>query len=317
MTSSYQGVFKRYEKKYLLDECAYRLLSKRLSDLVEVDQYGETTICNLYYDTPDHQLIRTSLEKPVYKEKLRLRSYGIAQADTITFLELKKKFKGIVYKRRTAMPLYEAMAFLQSGSERRPAATAGLALTQNAPGQSLAARQDNSSGQAHPAAQNLSSAQTASSILTASAAHRETFMRSVSAPRSAPASQRKPSCQIEKEIDWFVHFYPHLRPAMFLSYDRIATYGKEDPSLRITFDRHITWREESLDLSRGVFGYRLLAPGQRLMEIKVSGSMPLWLSHLLDECEIYPTSFSKYGHAYLAALSQNQMLKKGANLCAS
>ena len=64
-------------------------------------------------DTPDHRLIRSSLEKPVYKEKLRLRSYGVPQSDTTVFAELKKKYKGIVYKRRIGMPRHEAACFLK------------------------------------------------------------------------------------------------------------------------------------------------------------------------------------------------------------
>lgn len=73
------------------------------------DIYGESTVCSVYYDTPDFRLIRASLEKPVYKEKLRLRSYGPAQADQPVFLELKKKYDGVVYKRRICLPLYEAV----------------------------------------------------------------------------------------------------------------------------------------------------------------------------------------------------------------
>ena len=68
------------------------------------DEHGESTICNIYYDTADYRLIRASLEKPAYKEKLRLRSYGVTEPGGEVFLELKKKYKGIVYKRRITLP---------------------------------------------------------------------------------------------------------------------------------------------------------------------------------------------------------------------
>ena len=97
--ATYQDVFARYEKKYKLTLSQYAALRRWLQDRMEVDSYGLHTICNIYYDTPDFQLIRTSLEKPVYKEKLRLRSYGVPGGDTPVFVELKKKLDGVVYKR--------------------------------------------------------------------------------------------------------------------------------------------------------------------------------------------------------------------------
>ena len=92
----YQMTFQRYEIKYLLHEQTYRSLQKLLEGKMQVDQYGKTTICNIYFDTPDSRLIRNSLEKPVYKEKLRLRSYGTPEKDGTVFVELKKKNQGVV-----------------------------------------------------------------------------------------------------------------------------------------------------------------------------------------------------------------------------
>ena len=74
--------FKRVEKKYLLPEDKYNRLLERLEPYMQLDEYGLHTICNIYYDTPDYDLIRTSIDKPVYKEKLRLRSYGIPDLDS-------------------------------------------------------------------------------------------------------------------------------------------------------------------------------------------------------------------------------------------
>ena len=110
----YLDIFERYEKKYLLTEKQYAALLYELRNTVHVDAYGETTILNIYYDTPDHRLIRASLEKPVYKEKLRLRCYGVPGPDSPAFIELKKKYRGIVYKRRTDMTYSQAVQFLAS-----------------------------------------------------------------------------------------------------------------------------------------------------------------------------------------------------------
>ena len=100
-------VMKRYELKYLLSGEQTQYLRKRLEGYMEVDKYGKTSIASLYYDTPSYQLIRTSVEKPLFKEKIRLRSYGIATEESPVYLELKRKAYGIVYKRRveTTIPL--------------------------------------------------------------------------------------------------------------------------------------------------------------------------------------------------------------------
>lgn len=100
-------VMKRYELKYLLNAKQTDFLRERLKGHMQVDQYGKTSIASLYYDTPTYQLIRTSVEKPPFKEKIRLRSYGIATDKSPVFLELKRKAYGIVYKRRveTTIPL--------------------------------------------------------------------------------------------------------------------------------------------------------------------------------------------------------------------
>ena len=112
---SYQDTFKRVEIKYLLSASQKRELMKTIKKHMILDQYGRTTIQNIYYDTPDWQLIRTSLEKPIYKEKLRLRSYGTADPGKTVFIEIKKKYDGVVYKRRTSATEAEAMAYLNHG----------------------------------------------------------------------------------------------------------------------------------------------------------------------------------------------------------
>ncbi len=235
-----EGTFRRYEKKYLINGLKYYLLRQYLKDMMTIDEYGEADICNIYFDTPNHLLIRNSLEKPVYKEKLRLRSYGTPKEGDTVYVELKKKYKGIVYKRRVKMELSAAEQYLY-------------------------------------------------------------YNKSIEKPT-----------QITKEIDWFMKFYENIKPSMYISYQRIAMYGTENPELRITFDRNILWRDRDLWLEYGSWGSPLLEEDERLMEIKIPGAMPVWLSHILNDLEIYPTSFSKYGKGYQESLQQtNYETRKG------
>lgn len=240
--SSYQDVFKRYEKKYLLSEQQYAALHKELENRMTADQYGRHTICNLYFDTDSFELIRASLDKPVYKEKLRLRSYGVPSQDDTVFIELKKKYKGVVYKRRVPVTLREASDYLLQGTE----------------------------------------------------------------PEKA--------CQILHEIGWFMKLY-RPSPKAFIAYDRVALSGNENSSLRVTFDRNIRFRESLLDLSRGDWGNLILDSKTVLMEIKIPGAMPVWMSDLLTELAIFPTSFSKYGTCYKDHLMQH-LVTNGGTICA-
>ena len=194
--------FQRYETKYMLSPIMARKLRKSLPGHLQMDEYGLDTICSLYYDTPDHQLIRRSLEKPVYKEKLRLRSYGPVKETSPIYVELKKKYEGIVYKRRERMILSEAVPYLAGKSE---------------PG----------------------------------------F-----------------DSQILHEITWFRNYYRGLAPAMYIAYDRIACFGTEDPSLRVTFDTNIRWRTENLRLDGPAEGTQLIEQGWCLMEVKTPAPSP-------------------------------------------
>lgn len=105
-------VFKRYELKYLLTEEQYRMLQEAMAAHMQIDEYGKNTIRNIYFDTPDYLLIRRSLEKPLYKEKLRVRSYGDFTDRSSVFVEMKKKYEGVVYKRRLTLSQKEAFGFL-------------------------------------------------------------------------------------------------------------------------------------------------------------------------------------------------------------
>lgn len=232
--SNYTNIFERYEKKYKLNNTQYTDLKNRIADKFKEDRFYKSTISNIYFDTPDFKLIRRSIEKPVYKEKLRLRSYSVPSDNTNVFIEIKKKYKGVVYKRRLPLDYKSAVNYLYKN--KKP--------------------DENS--------------------------------------------------QILKEIDWFKTFYENLIPAMYISYDRIALVCKDNPSLRLTFDTNITYRQSEVELSKGVWGNKLLQKGTNIMEIKFQGAIPLWFTKELDAARIYPTSFSKYGEIYKTILGADK-----------
>lgn len=112
---AYQAIFKRYEIKYLLDQQQKQRLLQAMEPYMALDKYGRTVIRNIYFDTDTYRLVRRSIEKPVYKEKLRIRSYNQAKPDSTVFVELKKKYKSIVYKRRISLPEIKAMDWVCNG----------------------------------------------------------------------------------------------------------------------------------------------------------------------------------------------------------
>lgn len=120
-----QQVFKRIEKKYMLTRPQREALLQAFQGHMQRDAFGRHTICNLCLDTDDFELTRRSIEKPVYKEKLRLRAYGVPGPEDTVFLELKKKYKGVVYKRRMELTCRQAMDYLLRG--KRPDADSQIA----------------------------------------------------------------------------------------------------------------------------------------------------------------------------------------------
>lgn len=113
---AYQATFQRYETKYLLTALEKEQILKKMSAHMRLDAYGRTTIRNVYFDTDSYRLIRRSLEKPVYNEKLRMRSYQAVGPEDPVFVELKKKFQSVVYKRRLVLPAQEAMTCFRRGT---------------------------------------------------------------------------------------------------------------------------------------------------------------------------------------------------------
>ncbi|MBQ7333617.1 MAG: polyphosphate polymerase domain-containing protein [Clostridia bacterium] len=111
----YQKIFKRYEIKYLISESQKQDIISAILPYMALDKYGRSEIRNIYFDTENYRLIRSSIEKPVYKEKLRIRSYGRVNGADAVFVEIKKKYDKVVYKRRVALPYGEAFLWLTEG----------------------------------------------------------------------------------------------------------------------------------------------------------------------------------------------------------
>lgn len=108
-------VFRRVEKKYIVTTEQMEMLKKLFAHILRPDKYEKYTLCNVYYDTENSDLIRRSIDKPAFKEKMRLRSYGVPTEDQSVFLEIKRKYDGTVYKRRIEVSYGEAIAYLENG----------------------------------------------------------------------------------------------------------------------------------------------------------------------------------------------------------
>ena len=113
----YQAVFKRYEIKYLITAKQKARILKAMEPYMEMDKYGRSTVRNIYFDTDDFILARHSIARPDYKEKLRIRSYSKAEADSMVFVELKRKYDGVVYKRRIGLPETDAMKWIAGSKD--------------------------------------------------------------------------------------------------------------------------------------------------------------------------------------------------------
>lgn len=225
-------VFNRREIKYMLTDEDKDALLTIIGNYMDSDPFNKDgkpySICNLYLDTSANELIRKSLEKPAFKEKIRLRSYGRVQLSDNVFLESKKKFDSVVNKRRTTFKLEDAYNYFENGEIRE---------------------------------------------------------------------NPKMNAQVMKEIDYIMNFY-NLKPKVFISYDRLAFFEKNNSDFRLTIDRNIQTRRTDLRLDSPIYGTQLLKEGQWLMEAKAFKAFPLWFVHFLSSRKIFSTSFSKYGAEY-------------------
>lgn len=299
--AAYSSVFKRVEKKYRIGAAERAAVEAAAGGPMAVDAYGRTRITSLYLDTPERSMIARSVEKPLYKEKLRLRAYGDAAGVALmgafgagpivrepgglplsdgevetrvaaglqvpgaaaalpVFFGIKKKFKGIVYKRRLALTLPAALAFVS-----------GL------PYEQACARWP------------LSDAALAAAALS-------------------PATR-----QIARELEAAMDRWLPLVPSMGIACDRVAwAYRPEmfqeregdelfDSELRITFDDCL----EYLDCHCFHSPWRpIIESSESVMEIKSAGPYPPWLVEVLSAERIYPASFTKYGNAYQLAAAE-------------
>lgn len=299
--AAYSSVFKRVEKKYRIGAAERAAVETAAGGPMAVDAYGRTRITSLYLDTPERSMIARSVEKPLYKEKLRLRAYGDAAGVALmgafgagpivrepgglplsdgevetrvasglqvpgaalalpVFFGIKKKFKGIVYKRRLALTLPAALAFVS-----------GL------PYEQACARWP------------LSDAALAAAALS-------------------PATR-----QIARELEAAMDRWLPLVPSMGIACDRAAwAYRPEmfqeregdelfDSALRITFDDCL----EYLDCHRFRSPWRpIIESSESVMEIKSAGPYPPWLVEVLSAERIYPASFTKHGNAYQMATAE-------------
>lgn len=299
--AAYSSVFKRVEKKYRIGAAERAVVEAAAGGPMAVDAYGRTRITSLYLDTPERAMIARSVEKPLYREKLRLRAYGDAAGVALmgafgagpivrepgglplsdgevetrvaaglqvpgaaaalpVFFGIKKKFKGIVYKRRLALTLPAALAFVS-----------GL------PYEQACARWP------------LSDAALAAAALS-------------------PVTR-----QIARELEMAMDRWLPLVPSMGIACDRVAwAYRPEmfqeregdelfDSELRITFDDCL----EYLDCHRFRSPWRpIIESSESVMEIKSAGPYPPWLVEVLSAERIYPASFTKYGNAYQLAAAE-------------
>lgn len=299
--AAYSSVFKRVEKKYRIGAAERAAVEAAAGGPMAVDAYGRTRITSLYLDTPERSMIARSVEKPLYREKLRLRAYGDAAGVALmgafgagpivrepgglplsdgevetrvaaglqvpgaaaalpVFFGIKKKFKGIVYKRRLALTLPAALAFVS-----------GL------PYEQACARWP------------LSDAALAAAALS-------------------PVTR-----QIARELEVAMDRWLPLVPSMGIACDRVAwAYRPEmfqeregdelfDSELHITFDDCL----EYLDCHRFRSPWRpIIESSESVMEIKSAGPYPPWLVEVLSAERIYPASFTKYGNAYQLAAAE-------------
>lgn len=271
----YRDVFARTEKKYLIDSDTRFCIESVLRSFMEPDSYGLTRITSLYLDTEHDEVICRSLEKPYYKEKIRLRAYGDEAGDALArafapesvrenasvesvrfehpgdlvFCELKKKFNGVVYKRRMGLSLRAAVEYLGG----KP-------------------------------------------YLEACRAY----------PCDDPAVQESlfstTSMQISREMDAALRRYEGLHPRVAIEYARTAWVpceesGGELCGLRITFDQELRYR--AMHAGGSASWSFVVDPDYSVMEIKSSGPLPLWLVDALSAFKAHPRSFTKYGTAYL------------------
>lgn len=225
-------IFNRVEQKYILTKEEYKKLFSKINNYLEKDKYYQSKICNLYFDNDNNDFIVNSLEKPIYKAKIRLRSYSVPNLNDIVYLELKGKYDGVVFKRRVDIKLKDFNYYMKTG-----------------------------------------------------------------------IIKKEYNNQIMKEIDYVIKKF-NIYPKLYIGYDRLSYYDKNNINFRVTFDFNLRSREDELKLELGDNG-NLYNKDLVIMEVKSLQSIPLWFTKILSNMKIYPNSFSKYGEIYINKESKN------------
>ncbi|MDR0514033.1 MAG: polyphosphate polymerase domain-containing protein [Coriobacteriaceae bacterium] len=280
--------FERNEKKYRIDQATMDGLREALSQHMAKDLYsahGPSRVTSLYLDTPSSLLLRRSLEKPPFKEKTRIRVYGIvppsgdpfeAVSDTPCYLEIKRKVKGRGYKRRVALTLGEARAFIEQGVDIQRRNESQII-------RELAWQREFYGG--------LEPSLIVSCLREAWSVKGKFSSISADSGKMArtDATRAKNGCVFPER-------------SLECSSGGLREGGD---ALRVTFDTDLRWAAGTWDFApftrNPSLACTLAEPGLCIMEVKAAGAMPLWLVELLDRFEAYPSSFSKAGTAFMNA----------------
>lgn len=228
------ATFKRYEKKYLITKDKLDEILPLLLEHMDLDPFclngNEYRIYSIYYDTENHDVIRQNSSSPIYKEKMRIRSYyDVKDPEDQIFMEIKKKCNGQGNKRRIKLKIKELEPFVNEGI--------------------------------------------------------------------MPGTTDYLSSQVAKELKYYLKTNK-VHPALYVQYDRLALFGKENKDFRMTFDRNVRVRRSNFVFGESDEDELLLPNGEYIMEIKILGAMPMWLTHILSDNELYSRGFSKYGTKY-------------------
>ena len=242
------STFARTELKFVINIQQYKYLLEEVKKYMHPDIYckdgKEYGVYNIYYDTHDNYLVRESLNKPFYKDKLRLRTYFSPASPTDwVYLEIKRKVGTVVVKRRVTWTYAQAMEYLVHG-------------------------------------------------------------------KKPEANKYYINNQVFSEIDVFMNNY-ELFPKQYISYMRYAFFGHDDIEFRLTFDRKIMERHIDLELSSPSYGSKVIGDDERILEVKIDKTVPLWLARKMSELDIYRTSYSKYGTAYTGHIQDKLVTNMG------
>lgn len=218
----------------MLTQAEYRALREAILPYMTYDTYGDPhgkyNIVSLYYESDDKVIYHETMNKLRFRQKLRLRVYDQVTTEDNSFIEIKQKFKNVVNKRRSILPLKDAYRVL-------------------------------------------------------SAPYDESLIQSSNASNA----------QILREALHFKELYA-LKPATVVSYDRQAFSGvaENEQDLRVTFDYNLMCRAEDLALENGPEGIHFVDEDLVILEVKVSNSVPFWLSRILSDFNFTRQGFSKF-----------------------